>query len=30
MCEEPLSLDEQFLDGMCSYCKYKFDKMMAE
>jgi hypothetical protein len=30
MCEEPLSLDDQSLDGMCSYCKYKFDKMMAE
>ena len=30
MCEDPLSLDEQYLDGMCSYCKYKFDKLMAE
>ena len=30
MCEEPLSLDDQSLDGMCSYCRYKFDKMMAE
>ena len=29
-CEEPLSLDDQSLDGMCSYCKYTFDKMMAE
>ena len=30
MCEEPLSLDEQSLDGMCSYCRHKFDKLMAE
>lgn len=29
-CEEPLSLDEQHLDGMCSYCRYKYDKVMAE
>lgn len=29
-CEEPLSLDEQDLDGMCSYCRYKYDKVMAE
>jgi hypothetical protein len=29
-CDEPLSLDEQDLDGMCSYCKYKFDKLMRE
>lgn len=30
MCGESLSLDDQILDGMCSYCKYKFDKVMAE
>lgn len=30
MCEEPLSLDDQLLDGMCSYCKYRFDKIMDE
>lgn len=29
-CAEPLSLDEQSLDGFCSYCKYKLDKLMAE
>ena len=29
-CEEPLTLDEQGLDGMCSYCRYKFDKLMRE
>lgn len=30
MCAEPLSLDDQVLEGMCSYCNYRFDKMMAE
>lgn len=29
-CEVKLSLDEQELDGVCSYCKYKFDKLMRE
>jgi hypothetical protein len=28
-CEEPLSVDEQDLNGMCSYCRYKYDKVMA-
>lgn len=29
-CEESLSLDEQYLDGVCSYCQYKHDKLMEE
>lgn len=29
-CEEPLSLDEQDLEGMCSYCRYKYDRVIAE
>lgn len=30
MCEEPLTVEDQWLDGKCSYCQYKYDKMMAE
>jgi hypothetical protein len=30
MCEEPLSLDDQPLDGLCSYCHYKMEKIRAE
>lgn len=29
-CEEPLSLDEQHFDGLCSYCNHKWEKAMAE
>lgn len=29
-CEEPLSLDEQHLGGLCGYCSHKYEKMMAE
>lgn len=30
MCEEALSLEEQYNEGKCSYCEYKWEKMMAE
>jgi len=30
MCEEPLSLDEQWLEGKCSSCNYSWEKIMAE
>lgn len=30
MCEEPLSLEEQYNEGKCSYCQYKWEEMMAE
>lgn len=30
MCEEPLTLNDQWNEGKCSYCQYKWDKMMAE
>ncbi|HDU8445776.1 MULTISPECIES: hypothetical protein [Morganellaceae] len=30
MCEEPLSLEEQYNAGKCSYCQYKWEKIMAE
>lgn len=30
MCEETLSLEEQYNEGKCSYCEYKWEKMMAE
>lgn len=30
MCEVGLSVDEQHFEGLCSYCNYKYDKMMAE
>jgi hypothetical protein len=30
MCGELLTLDEQYLEGNCSYCNYKWEKMMAE
>ena len=29
-CEEHLSLDDQSLDGLCSYCHYALDKLMGE
>ncbi|MBD2078394.1 hypothetical protein [Leptolyngbya sp. FACHB-17] len=30
MCGTFLSLDEQDLEGLCNYCQYKLDKLMAE
>jgi hypothetical protein len=30
MCGTILSLDEQWLDGYCSYCHHKLEKLMAE
>lgn len=30
VCDEALSLDEQHLKGMCGYCRYKYEKVMAE
>lgn len=30
ICGESLSLEEQENEGKCSYCQYKFEKMMAE
>lgn len=30
MCETALSVDEQHFEGLCSYCSYKRDKLMAE
>ena len=30
MCEEPLSLEEQYNEGKCSYCQYKWEKVMEE
>lgn len=30
ICEEPLSLEEQYNEGKCSYCQYKWEKIMAE
>ncbi|WP_442497347.1 hypothetical protein [Methylobacter sp. sgz302048] len=30
MCGEDLTLDEQCLDGTCSYCQYHWEKIMAE
>ena len=30
VCETGLSVDEQHFEGLCSYCNYKHDKMMAE
>lgn len=30
MCEEPLSLADQWNEGKCGYCQYKWDKVMAE
>ncbi len=30
MCEEPLSLEDQHNEGKCSYCQYKWEKIMAE
>lgn len=29
-CEEPLSLEEQPLGGLCSYCRHAYDKLMTE
>jgi len=29
-CEQGLSVAEQDLDGLCSYCRYRYDKIMAE
>lgn len=29
-CDEPLSLDERHFDGRCSYCNYRYEKVMAE
>ena len=30
LCEAGLSVDEQHFEGFCSYCNYKYEKMMAE
>ncbi len=30
ICEEPLSIEEQYNEGKCSYCQYKWEKMLAE
>lgn len=30
MCEEPLSIEEQYNEGKCSYCQYRWEKIMAE
>lgn len=30
MCEEPLTLDDQWNEGKCSCCQYKWEKVMAE
>ncbi|MCW5237780.1 hypothetical protein [Verminephrobacter eiseniae] len=29
-CSEQLSFDDQIFDGMCSYCRYVYNKLMAE
>lgn len=29
-CEEPLTLEDQFLEGMCGYCNYRAEKMADE
>jgi hypothetical protein len=29
-CEEPLNVEDQCLEGMCGYCNYKWEKIMAE
>ena len=30
MCDEPLTLEDQWNEGKCGYCQYKWEKMMAE
>lgn len=30
ICEERLSLEDQYNEGKCGYCQYKWEKMMAE
>lgn len=30
VCDEPLSLEEQYNEGKCGYCQHKWDKFMAE
>jgi hypothetical protein len=30
MCEVALTLDDQDLDGLCSYCNHRLDKVMRE
>jgi hypothetical protein len=30
ICEEPLGLEDQYNEGKCSYCQYKWEKVMAE
>jgi len=30
LCESRLSLDEQWLEGNCTYCNYKWEKLMEE
>lgn len=29
-CDAALTVDEQYLDGQCSYCNYRWEKIMAE
>lgn len=30
ICEDPLTLEDQWNEGKCNYCQYKWEKMMAE
>lgn len=30
MCDEPLDLEDQYNEGKCSYCQYKWEKIIAE
>jgi hypothetical protein len=30
VCEEPLSIDDQVHDGLCSYCQYRLDRAVAD
>ena len=30
MCEEPLGLEDQYNEGKCGYCQYRWEKVMAE
>jgi len=30
VCEEPLGIEDQYDEGKCSYCQYKWEKIMAE
>lgn len=30
MCEEPLSIEDQYNEGKCSYCQHRWEKIMAD